>query len=88
MSTPVTVKTTAKRTKIIATIGPASWQPEMLLKLLSAGMNLVRINMAHGTPEEHRETIRRAREAAAQARLPLAIMALALHLRLRCQGKR
>ncbi|HED03847.1 MAG TPA: pyruvate kinase [Candidatus Fraserbacteria bacterium] len=75
MSTPVTVKTAAKRTKIIATIGPASWQPEMLIKLLSAGMNLIRINMAHGTPEEHRETIRRAREAAAQARLPLAIMA-------------
>ncbi len=65
----------AKRTKIIATIGPASREPSILAKLLAAGMNVARINMAHGTPDEHRETIQRLRIAAGQANLPLAIMA-------------
>jgi pyruvate kinase len=66
---------TAKRTKIVGTIGPASRRPEILKELLTAGMNVARINMAHGSPEEHRETLQSVRAAAAQADLPVAIMA-------------
>lgn len=65
----------AKRTKIVGTIGPASHRPEVLKELLAAGMNVARINMAHGGPEEHRQTIQSVRTAAAQADLPMAIMA-------------
>jgi pyruvate kinase len=42
-----------KRTKIVATIGPASSNPETLEKLLIAGVNMFRLNFAHGTHTEH-----------------------------------
>ncbi len=45
------------KTKIIGTIGPASRDRETLRKLLNEGLDVVRINSAHGTREEHRETI-------------------------------
>ncbi len=46
-----------RRTKIVATLGPASDSPEMIEALLRAGMNVVRINTSHGTPEGHRRLI-------------------------------
>jgi pyruvate kinase len=46
-----------RRTKIIATIGPASEAPEVLRSLIIAGVNLVRINMSHGTVERHSKVI-------------------------------
>lgn len=42
-----------KRTKIVATIGPASEKPEVLEKLILAGMNIMRLNFSHGDHEEH-----------------------------------
>ena len=45
------------RTKIIATIGPASNTKEMLVSLANAGVNVFRINFSHGTHEEHKEVI-------------------------------
>src|SRR5579875_3162474 len=55
-----------KRTKIVATIGPASSSPAVLRELLSAGVNVVRLNFSHGTHEDHGavidETRRLARE--------------------------
>jgi pyruvate kinase len=54
----------ARRTKIIATIGPATWSPENLEKLISAGMDIARINMSHASADQARETCQRVRAAA------------------------
>jgi len=53
-----------RRTKIVATIGPASESPEILDKLVAAGVNVVRLNFSHGTPEEHRMRAHNVRAAA------------------------
>lgn len=62
------------RTKIVCTIGPTSRDPEMLTKLIRAGMNVARLNFSHGTQEFHAENIRRIREAAAALGKPIAIL--------------
>src|SRR4030095_1287482 len=41
------------RTKVVATIGPASREPEVLRKLIEVGVNVFRLNFSHGTHEEH-----------------------------------
>ena len=41
-----------KKTKIICSIGPSSTPPEIMSKMVEAGMNVARINMSHATPEE------------------------------------
>ena len=51
-----------RKTKIIVTIGPTSREPEILEKLLDAGMDCARLNFSHGTLEEHGEVIRTLRE--------------------------
>ena len=43
---------TTRRTKIVATLGPSWGTPEAMTELLDAGVNVVRINASHGTPEE------------------------------------
>jgi pyruvate kinase len=63
-----------RRTKIVATIGPASRDPEILLQLVEAGMDVARLNYSHGTLEEHAETAERVREAAGRAGRPVAIL--------------
>jgi pyruvate kinase len=63
-----------RRAKILATLGPASNSPEILEALIAKGLNAVRINMSHGTQEEHAENIRRARAAAEKLRRPLAVL--------------
>jgi len=52
------------RTKIVATLGPASRSPETLCRLIEAGVDVFRLNFSHGTHEDHTETLRRIREAA------------------------
>jgi pyruvate kinase len=52
-----------RRTKIVATIGPASRRPEVLDRLVRAGMDVARLNFSHGTHEEHAEVIRTIRES-------------------------
>ena len=49
----------ARRTKIVCTIGPASESEEVLERLILAGMDVARLNFAHGTSEEHARVIRR-----------------------------
>jgi pyruvate kinase len=44
---------TPRRTKIVATIGPATSSPEMLRALVDAGINAARLNLSHGTHEDH-----------------------------------
>lgn len=50
-----------KRTKIVATLGPASSSEDVLKQLLEAGVNVFRVNFSHGAADEHRATIRRIR---------------------------
>jgi pyruvate kinase len=54
-----------RRTKIVATIGPATSEPDTLKALLHAGVDVVRLNAAHGTPDVHSERAALARAAAA-----------------------
>ncbi len=63
-----------RRAKIVATIGPASHSPELLRALLLAGMDVVRVNMSHGTHESHAETIKNARKIALELNRPLAVL--------------
>jgi len=63
-----------RRTKILATLGPASREPAVLDELIRAGLDAVRLNFSHGTHEAHAETYRRVREAAARAGRPIAVL--------------
>ncbi len=69
-----TVRADMRRTKIVATIGPASREPDTLLRMVNAGMDVARLNYSHGTLEEHAETVRRVRDAAGRAGRPVAIL--------------
>ena len=51
-----------RRTKIVATIGPASREPEVLEKLIAAGVDVVRLNFSHGTQAAHLEVMKTVRE--------------------------
>jgi pyruvate kinase len=64
-----------RRTKIVATLGPSSDSPEMLRALARAGMNAARLNLSHGTHEEHAERAARVREAEADVGHPIALIA-------------
>ena len=59
----------AHKTKIVATIGPASDSPQMLERLIRAGLNIARLNFSHGDFSGHAERIARIR-AAERARRP------------------
>jgi pyruvate kinase len=63
-----------KKAKIVATIGPASQAPEKLRELMLAGMDVVRVNMSHGSHESHAATIQTARTVATELNHPLAIL--------------
>jgi pyruvate kinase len=63
-----------RSTKIVATIGPASRDPDVLERLISAGVDVVRLNFAHGDPEQHAETAAAVRAAADRAGRLVAIM--------------
>jgi pyruvate kinase len=63
-----------RNTKIVCTIGPASESPEMLRKLMEAGMDVARLNFSHGNYEEHALRIKRIREAAAEVGKFIGIM--------------
>jgi pyruvate kinase len=62
------------KTKIVATIGPASSSPEMLERLLRAGLNIARLNFSHGSFEQHGEVIGRLRTASKTTGKRVAIM--------------
>jgi len=64
-----------KRTKIVATIGLASEDKEMIKKLVEVGMNVVRLNFSHGTHEWHGNVIKRVREVSKEMNVPIGILA-------------
>ncbi len=63
-----------RRTKIVATIGPASREPDVLARLVAAGMDVARLNYSHGSLDEHAETAARVRAAAESVGRPVAIL--------------
>ncbi|RFC53581.1 pyruvate kinase [Brumimicrobium aurantiacum] len=64
-----------KRTKIVATIGPASSSKQVLKGMMEAGMNVARINFSHGSYENHEEVIQNIRELNEETGLNIAILA-------------
>ncbi len=62
------------KTKIICTIGPASRDPQILRRLMDAGMNVCRLNFSHGTQDEHGALIKDIRRVAAEAKRHVAIL--------------
>jgi pyruvate kinase len=62
------------RSKIVATIGPASRDPRVLEQLLRAGVDVVRLNFSHGEPAEHLAVAQAAREIAQTTGCPLAVL--------------
>lgn len=63
-----------KRTKILATIGPASDSEEMIEKLIESGLNGVRLNFSHGSHEEHAAKVEKVREISARLGKNIAIL--------------
>lgn len=63
-----------RRTKIVATLGPASASPDTLARLLSLGVDVVRLNLSHGSCPDHAERIRAVRRVEADLRRPIGIM--------------
>jgi pyruvate kinase len=63
-----------RRTKIVATVGPASRAPETLGALISAGVDVFRLNFSHGTHESHAEVYHAIRRVAADAGRVVAVM--------------
>ena len=64
-----------RRTKIVATVGPASESVPMLRKLMDAGVDVVRLNLSHGELDEHLVKLANVREAAAECGRPVAVLA-------------
>ena len=68
------MKSEIRKTKIVATIGPACDSTKMLMALIHAGMNVARLNLSHGTLEDQSVRIERIRDAAAELDTNVAIM--------------
>lgn len=64
-----------RRTKIVATLGPASKDPKVLERMINAGVDVVRINFSHGTREEHIESAELTRSLARAAGHAVGVLA-------------
>lgn len=71
---PIMEHVLPKRTKIVATIGPASRDPAVMRSLFVAGANVIRLNFSHGTPEEHAEVIATARSISKELDIHVAVL--------------
>ncbi|MBI1722630.1 MAG: pyruvate kinase, partial [Gemmatimonadetes bacterium] len=63
-----------RRTKIVATLGPASSTPSVIASLIAAGVDVARINASHGTAEQRAKLIRMVRREAEEAGRPVAVL--------------
>lgn len=63
-----------RSTKIVATIGPASRDPGVLAEMIASGMDVARLNFAHGTHDEHAEVVQRIRDASERLGREVAIL--------------
>lgn len=73
-----------RRTKIVATVGPASESPEVIEKLILAGVNVFRLNFSHGTAEEHQQRADNIRNAAKKHKTVIGILADMQGPKIRC----
>ena len=64
-----------RRTKIVATLGPSSNDSRTIERLITTGTNVFRLNMSHGTHDEHGDTYQRIRSAAGKLEKPIAVLA-------------
>jgi pyruvate kinase len=64
-----------KKTKIVCTMGPASTDPDVLLALINAGMDVARINFSHGTYDDHKRTIELVRRMAEKSGKAIGVLA-------------
>ncbi|MEA5508338.1 pyruvate kinase [Crocosphaera sp. UHCC 0190] len=62
------------RTKIVATIGPASSSPEILKKMVNAGMNVARLNFSHGSYDDHERIIKLIRSVSQELETPITLL--------------
>ncbi len=65
---------TLRRTKIVATLGPSSSSEEMLARLITAGVDVVRLNFSHGTAEEHIDRAQIVRAIATKLNRPIGVL--------------
>lgn len=65
---------TRRHVKIVCTLGPASSSPGVMEGMLKAGMDVARLNLAHGTFEEHRRLISEVRSISRKLKLPLGVL--------------
>jgi pyruvate kinase len=63
-----------RRAKIVCTLGPAVESPEKIRELIGAGMNMARLNLSHGSYDEHQGRLDRVRAAASELERPVAIL--------------
>ena len=63
-----------RRTKIVATLGPASDDLAVLREMIEAGLNVVRINFSHGEADDHRRRVQELREVARQCGRQIGVM--------------
>lgn len=63
-----------RRTKIVATIGPATSHPDVLRSLIEAGANTLRLNFSHGTHEDHHRSIRLIRQVSFELNQPVGVL--------------
>ncbi|BAT52986.1 pyruvate kinase [Nostoc sp. NIES-3756] len=68
------LRDSVRRTKIVATIGPATSSPEMLKAIIEAGATTLRLNFSHGTHADHQRSIRLIRQTAFELNQPVAIL--------------
>lgn len=68
------MKTLNHRTKIVATIGPASSSPDVIRQMILAGMKVARLNFSHGSYEEHARMVTLLRSISQELDTPLTIL--------------
>ncbi len=74
MDNPPDTNSSIRKTKIVATLGPATGNTRSIAALLEAGTNVLRINASHGTPEQRAEWIATARKVAEQSGAAVAVL--------------
>jgi pyruvate kinase len=68
------IKPLHHRTKIVATIGPASKSPEIIRQMVNAGMNVARLNFSHGSYEDHAEMVGLLRQVSKECNAPITLL--------------
>ncbi|WP_413163281.1 pyruvate kinase [Capilliphycus salinus ALCB114379] len=68
------MQTLTHRTKIVATIGPASQDPNILKQMALAGMNVARLNFSHGSYEDHAKTVKMLRDVSLELETPITLL--------------